>query len=75
MYQIDIVKIDTASTGEKSLTVVVDHDFKRWYRDEHGLKRWSKNHFTKTLIESLAAFQEFQKIEKVDVIVLMPEKL
>ena len=42
---------DEGATGELLVDYQLNDEFKTWYKQKHGLKRWSQKHFEKELAE------------------------
>ena len=40
-----------ANSSELEVDYQVTKEFKEWYKSKHELKRWSRKHFEKTLVE------------------------
>ena len=41
-------------TDEIKVDYKITPEFKVWYKDKHDLKRWSRKHFEKTLVEMIS---------------------
>ena len=42
---------EEGNTGEIFIDYQLNDEFKTWYKNKHGLKRWSQKHFEKQLAE------------------------
>ena len=41
-------------TDEIKVDYKITPEFKAWYKSKHDLKRWSRKHFEKTLVEMIS---------------------
>jgi hypothetical protein len=56
--KLDIVEEIQNDDGTCTLVFDMDDDFQKWFKEIHGLKRWSNKRFQKVLHEALISAVE-----------------
>jgi len=52
-WKLEIVDEVENDDGTWTLTFDVDDDFKEWFKEYQGLKRWSQKRFQKVILEAI----------------------
>ena len=59
--KLKISKIEDQPDGSRKVIFDVDDDFKDWFKEQQGMKRWSRKRFEAVLVEAIENLTKKEK--------------